>query len=195
MISAEMLNCKLLSAQAAGIFTFCSNGQLWQNSSQNSVFWRGAKWHWQVAEFLLYIYKRMIKSKFGASNTLLNSAEYAITRKEHFSFLAFLPLSVLLLSTVSCSPQVHSHDPSIRSHRGTYSKRFDQISVQWESQENRFALISFGKIKFLRTCIWNLQFMSYHLRFRHDINYLYCSTCNCSEIFQIPLLMKRSEQH
>jgi hypothetical protein len=28
----------------------------------------------------------------------LNIAEYAITRKEHFSFLAFLSLSVLLLS-------------------------------------------------------------------------------------------------
>ncbi len=30
----------------------------------------------------------MIKSKFTASNTFLNSAEYAIIRKEHFSFLA-----------------------------------------------------------------------------------------------------------
>jgi hypothetical protein len=40
----------------------------------------------------------MINSKFRASNTLLNSAEYAITGKKHFSFLAFLPLSVLLLS-------------------------------------------------------------------------------------------------
>ncbi len=30
----------------------------------------------------------MIKSKIRASNTLLNSAEYAITRKEQFSFLS-----------------------------------------------------------------------------------------------------------
>jgi hypothetical protein len=35
-----------------------------------------------------YKYKRMIKSKLRASNTLLTSAKYAITRKEHFSFLA-----------------------------------------------------------------------------------------------------------
>jgi hypothetical protein len=34
-----------------------------------------------VAEFLLYEYK------FRASNALLNSAEYAITRKENFSFI------------------------------------------------------------------------------------------------------------
>jgi hypothetical protein len=33
-------------------------------------------------------YKRMIRSKFRASNTLLNSAKFAITRKEKFSFLA-----------------------------------------------------------------------------------------------------------
>ncbi len=39
-------------------------------------------------------------------------------------------------------------------------KWFDQISSQWESQKNRFALIYFGKIKFLPPCIWNLPFMS-----------------------------------
>jgi hypothetical protein len=40
-----------------------------------------------VAEFLLHEYKRMITIKFRASNALLNSAEYAITRKENFSFI------------------------------------------------------------------------------------------------------------
>jgi len=39
-------------------------------------------------EFLQHNYKRMIKSKFRDSNTILNSTEYAITRKDHFSFLA-----------------------------------------------------------------------------------------------------------
>ncbi len=43
-------------------------------------------------------------------------------------------------------------------------KWFDQISSQWVSQYNRFALISFGKIQFLPPCIWNLPFMSYRLR-------------------------------
>ncbi len=43
-------------------------------------------------------------------------------------------------------------------------KWFDQISSQLESQQNRFALISFGKIQFLPPCIWNLPFMSYRLR-------------------------------
>jgi hypothetical protein len=32
-------------------------------------------------------------------------------------------------------------------------KRFDQISSPPESQKNRFALISFGKIQFLPPCI------------------------------------------
>ncbi len=62
------------------------NGQPWQNSNKNSVFWRGAECHCQVAEFLLHKYK-VIKSKFSASNTLLNSAEYAIAWKEHINFL------------------------------------------------------------------------------------------------------------
>ncbi len=39
-------------------------------------------------------------------------------------------------------------------------KWFDQISGQWESQKNRFALTYFGKIQFLPPCIWNLPFMS-----------------------------------
>jgi len=39
-------------------------------------------------------------------------------------------------------------------------KWFDQISSQWESQKNRFALTYFGKIQFLPPCIWNLPFMS-----------------------------------
>ncbi len=39
-------------------------------------------------------------------------------------------------------------------------KWFDQISIQWESQKNRFALTYFGKIQFLPPCIWNLPFMS-----------------------------------
>jgi hypothetical protein len=39
-------------------------------------------------------------------------------------------------------------------------KWFDQISSQWESQKNRFALIYFGKIQFFPPCIWNLPFMS-----------------------------------
>jgi len=39
-------------------------------------------------------------------------------------------------------------------------KWFDQISSQWESQKNRFALTYFGKIQFLPPCIWNIPFMS-----------------------------------
>jgi hypothetical protein len=65
-----------------------TNGQPWQNFFQNYVFWRGAEFYWQVAEFLLHKYKIMIKSSFRASNSLLNSVECAITRKDHFSFLA-----------------------------------------------------------------------------------------------------------
>ncbi len=54
---------------------------------------------------------------------------------------------------------VRRHAPSIRSHRGK-QKWFDRISSQWESQKNRFALIYFGKIRFLPPCIWNNPFMS-----------------------------------
>ncbi len=36
---------------------------------------------------LLHKYKKLFKSKFRASNTLLDRAEYAITRTEHFSSL------------------------------------------------------------------------------------------------------------
>jgi hypothetical protein len=46
-------------------------------------------------------------------------------------------------------------------------KWFDRISSQWESQKNRFALIYFGKIRFLPPCIWNIPFMSYSLWICH----------------------------
>jgi hypothetical protein len=78
--------------QAAGIKYFyiiwCDGNHQWpamaELYSQNSVFLREVECHCQVAEFLLQKYKIMNKSKFRASNTLLNSAEYAILRKEHF---------------------------------------------------------------------------------------------------------------
>jgi hypothetical protein len=43
-------------------------------------------------------------------------------------------------------------------------KWFDRISGQWESQKNRFALIYFGKIRFLPPCIWSIPFVTYSLR-------------------------------
>jgi hypothetical protein len=52
-------------------------------------------------------------------------------------------------------------------------KWFGQISSQWESQKNRFALISFGKIQFLPPCIWNLPFMSYGLRIHNCVEKWY----------------------
>ncbi len=45
------------------------------------------------------------------------------------------------------------------------------ISSQWESRKNRFAFVSFGKIQFLPPCIWDLPFMSYHLR-RTELEFL-----------------------
>ncbi len=48
------------------------------------------------------------------------------------------------------------------------NKWFDPIFSQWESQKNRFAVISFGKIQFLPPCIWNLPFMSVRLWRRHQ---------------------------
>jgi hypothetical protein len=83
-----------------------------------------------------------------------------------------------MLNNVNLPPciwifRVHSHAPSIQSHRGR--KWFDQIFSQWESQKNRFTLIYFGKIQFLPPCIWNLPFMSYRLRS--------CRTASTDSIF------------
>ncbi len=61
------------------------------------------------------------------------------------------------------SNRVHSHAPSIRAHMV-----FFQISSQWESQKNRFAFVSFGKIQFLPPCLWDLTFISYRLSHLHD---------------------------
>jgi hypothetical protein len=62
------------------------NGQTWQSSSQNSVLRRGAKCHYQVAEFLLHKYKKLAKSKSETSNTLLNSAEYGKNKNKERAF-------------------------------------------------------------------------------------------------------------
>ncbi len=48
-------------------------------------------------------------------------------------------------------------------------KWFDQISSQWESQRNRFALIYYGKNQFLPPCIWNIPFMAYRLWICHCV--------------------------
>ncbi len=48
-------------------------------------------------------------------------------------------------------------------------KWFDQIYSQLESQKNRFAFNSFGKIRFLPPCIWNLPFVSYRLWVGEDV--------------------------
>jgi hypothetical protein len=65
---------------------------------------------------------------FKASNTLLNSTEYTITRKEKFSFLAYKScldtamggeLSVTLTSKVvvyTLQLRGQSHNPNCRSH-------------------------------------------------------------------------------
>ncbi len=51
-------------------------------------------------------------------------------------------------------------------------KWFVQISSQWESQKNRFAFMSFGKIQFLPPCIWNVPFISYRLGWMTTMNQL-----------------------
>ncbi len=56
------------------------------------------------------------------------------------------------------SPESVATLPPFSSIEG--QKWFDQISSQWESQKNRFALTYFGKIQFLPPCIWILPFMS-----------------------------------
>jgi hypothetical protein len=98
-VSAEMLNCKLhvLSIQAAGIKHLYFYMMRWKSSLARRDRTL-ARTLCSVEEpnvivkklnfCCLYKYKRMINSKLKASNALLNSAEYAITRKEHFSFLA-----------------------------------------------------------------------------------------------------------
>ncbi len=63
---------------------------------------------------------------------------------------------------------------SIRSIEGpnggnAASWKFFQISSQWESQKNRSALISFGKIHIWPPCIWNHLLMSYRLWKRWEL--------------------------
>jgi len=77
-------------------------------------------------------------------------------------YLSLVPLSFtfhseLLQSFRMTSESVATLPPFSPIER---QKWFDQISSQWESQKNRFALIYFGKIQFLTPCIWNLPFMS-----------------------------------
>ncbi len=72
--------------------------------------------------------------------------------------------TLYMVCTVLCAFPPLLQSPQPRSPPfGLHHKWFDQISNQWESQENRFALIHFGKIQFLPPCIWDLPFMSYHL--------------------------------
>jgi hypothetical protein len=68
----------------------------------------------------------------------------------------------LLLRKIYQDPESVATPPPFCPIEG--QKWFDQISSQWESEESRFAVIFFGKIRFLPPCIWNISSMSYRLR-------------------------------
>jgi hypothetical protein len=93
-----------------------TNGHPWQNSSQNSVFWRGAKCHCQVAEFLLHKCKKLLKL------CLEHQKHYAITRKEHFSFLALTSCQDIATVTYPCrssrSSQISVCAPAKKARTG-----------------------------------------------------------------------------
>jgi hypothetical protein len=89
---------------------------------------------------IMFFHRKCKKRKF-----CLCTIQNVLAQNKTFWYRMFLPGSVATLPPFS-SIEVQ--------------KWFDQISSQWESQKNRFALTYFGKIQFLPPCIWNLPFMS-----------------------------------
>jgi hypothetical protein len=77
IVSAEMLNCKLLSAQAAGIkYIFVLYMMRWKSpmASHSRTLAKHCMCSGDKPNFCcMHKYKRMIKSKLTASNTIFNS--------------------------------------------------------------------------------------------------------------------------
>ncbi len=88
-----MLNCKLLSKPAADKMAFLLYMMRWKPSLARHgrtlarTLYSGKEPN-VIARKLNLFYISMIKSKLRASNTSLNSAENAVTKKEQFSFPA-----------------------------------------------------------------------------------------------------------
>ncbi len=117
--------------QQATVNTSCRNTpfvlyMMWWKSPMASHCRTLVKCHCQVIKFLLYKYKRISKSKFTASNTLWNSAEYLITRKKHFSLLD--QTSCLYTATVT-----YREAPSSAKYQWVCApaKRVRQMSTFW----------------------------------------------------------------
>ncbi len=99
-----------------------------------------------------------------------------ITKKKKFmTIYSFVTTGQCILFSVVLNPPPTSHHLSYLSELiatlppfGPIEghKWFFQISSQWESQEDQFAFISFGKIQFLPPCIWYLPYrlcsLNYH---------------------------------
>jgi hypothetical protein len=104
-----MLSCKLLSTTAAFVLYILSCLSPIPSHVRilyrTSVVLRADRCHCQAAEFMLHIY---LKIKFKALHTLLNSAEYTITRKRVFLF----PCLKFLLGLSNRWTLCHPHQPS-----------------------------------------------------------------------------------
>ncbi len=123
---------------------------------------------------ILYAYKLFLK--FSSEYIHLNYFFYCFECCHRVC--PYLPCSTLSLIYLYCmwifsgphraKPELHWKPESVATLPPfgpiEGQKWFDRISSQWESQKNRFALIYFGKIRFLPPCVWNIPFMSYSLR-------------------------------
>jgi hypothetical protein len=139
--------------------------------------------------------RKFLSSYMKNSRVTLNSCKYSLPRYKdggqhrNFGYVAKINWPAELRQLTGHKIYMY------RTHVGTYSesvatvppfspiegqKWFIQISSQWESQKNRFALIYFGKIQFLPPCIWNLPVMSTASGqvMRHIKVQLFVSSCN-----------------
>jgi hypothetical protein len=118
----------------------------------------------------------MIKSMLRDSNVLLKSAEYAITRKEHFYFLAL----------TSCKDTATERYPDFPSP----AKNQCALQLRVPGQDHLFLSLSYFSLvdkppSFQLAgslTIYAKTTVTWFSRFLNGINYLYCR--NCSKMFR-----------
>ncbi len=121
------------------------------------------------------LWKRKIRNKIFSSTFGIIASRVRLSQNFDSFFAAYLAVILAIRQLKTLRPQNERNQreyncqtalrPESVATLPPFSpiegqKWFDQISSQWESQKNRFALIYFGKIQFLPPCIWNLPFMS-----------------------------------
>ncbi len=149
----------------AVLLQFVTHVFLWNNLRELKLLQLFYVFYNAILSDVAYVTTDIVQSSFQYEKKGLKHTWHNPLRSPRMfqktSLVSKTPPTTEILHQVKCILKIIPSPPSPESLATLPPfSPIDQISSQWESQKNRFALIYFGKIQFLPPCIWNLPFMS-----------------------------------